>query len=214
MPSREGEGARIILPWWSPAEGRVDAVPLPTFGSQACPLVSVPCPGTQPAYNTDRMAAHCKETACLAVHSEDASRTPEQLLEGEEVGSCKQGGHKNCLREVLRCNKSQSTTSLNSQAGRAARWEATRNKGFLSQQKSGSGSESKKQNGQRRWGPLNAGGNSGDQTQGSPVWGPPVEGPPGQCGLKRSDFQMLPFPSKYLLHVNSIYMRDNMKYWR
>lgn len=128
----------------------VDAIPLPTFGSQACPLVSVLCPGTQPVYSPDRMAAHCKETACLAVDSEDASGRPEQLLEGEEVGSCKQGGHKNCLRDALRCNKSQSTTSLDRQAGRAARWEATRNKGFLSEQKSGSGSESKKQNGQRR----------------------------------------------------------------
>lgn len=100
--------------------------------------------------NTEWMDARSKETACLAVYGEDDSRIPEQLLGGEEVGSCKQGGQKNCLRDTLRCNKSQSTTSLNSQAGRAACWEATRNKEFLFEQKSGSGSESKKQNGQRR----------------------------------------------------------------
>lgn len=128
----------------------VDSIPLPTFGSQACSLVSVPCPGKQPAYHAERMAALRKETACLAVYSEDASRTPDSCWRGEEAGSCKQGGHKEGLRDAPRCNKSQSTTSLNSQAGRAACWEATRNKGFLSEQKSGSGSESKKQNGQRR----------------------------------------------------------------
>lgn len=149
------------------------------------------------------MAAHCKETVCLAVDSEDASRTPEQLLEGEEVGSCKQGGHKNCLRDALRCNKSQSSTSLNSQAGRAARWEATRNKGFLSGQKSVSGSESKEAEWPKEVKPFICLGSSGDQTQSSPVCGPSVIGPPGHPGLKRSGFQILPFPSKYLLHANT-----------
>lgn len=149
----------------------VDAITLPTFGSQACSLISVyPCAGMQPAYQYWMDGCSLQRdclSGCVWWRWQQDTRTA--AGGGEEVGSCKQGGQKNCLTDTLRCNKSQSTTSLNSQAGRAACWEATRNKEFLFEQKSGSGSESKKQNGQRRWGPLYAGSCSGDQ-RASCVW--------------------------------------------
>lgn len=97
---------------------------------------------------------------------------------GEEVGSCKQGGQEKCLKDALRCNTSQSTTSLNSQPGRTACWEKTRNIVFLSKWKSGSGSESKKQSSQRRLGLLYAESSSSDQIKSLFLCGP-LEGSPG-----------------------------------
>lgn len=171
--SAEGEDALIILPWWSLAKGFV--------------LIPSPCQHLVPKLVLLYLShiLECSQPTTLKGWLLSSRRLPVWLCtvrmpaghqdscwRGEEVGSCKQGGHKEGLRDALRCDKSQSTTSFNSQAGRAACWEATRNKGFLSEQKSGSGSESKKQNGQRSWGLFYAGGSSVDQTQGSPVCGP------------------------------------------
>lgn len=46
--------------------------------------------GSQPT-NTERMDAHCKETACLAGYGEDDSRTPEQLPEERGSGQLQAG---------------------------------------------------------------------------------------------------------------------------
>lgn len=81
--SMEGH-APITLPWWSLVKG---PVLMPSSCQHSVPKLALlyqsiqvlEC--SQPT-DTERMDAHCKEIACLAVYAGDDSRTPEQRLEG------------------------------------------------------------------------------------------------------------------------------------
>lgn len=86
--------------------------------------------------NPERMDACCKETACPAVYSEDDSRRLGQLLQGRGSGQLQAGWSEELPQRCPEMQQSQSTTSLNSQLGRADCGEATRNNRFLSEQKS------------------------------------------------------------------------------
>ena len=88
----EGEDVPLIHPWWSLDKGSVlMAFPCQhlvsnLFSSSAYLVLE----WSQPT-DTERMDAHCKETACLAGYSKDDNKTQNQLLEESGSGQLQAG---------------------------------------------------------------------------------------------------------------------------